>query len=130
MKITYEFVTGEVAEVEVTDEIGSIIIDSRREEESQDRKERRHCYSIDAILYEGEKYGTEDRIEALLSDSEENRQRVREAFSRLTEVQRRRLLLYAGGLSYHEIAQREGKNVRAIFESLEGARKKFLKFYR
>lgn len=129
MKITYEFATGEVAEIEVTDEIGSVIIDSRREEESLTRKERRHCYSLDAITYEGEEYAAEDFTEALLCNAEEQ-QRIREALSHLTEVQRRRLLLHADGLSYHEIAGREGKNVRAIFESIEGAKKKFLKFYR
>lgn len=130
MKITYEFATGEVTEVEVTDELGGIIIDSRREEESLARKERRHCYSLDAIAYEGKEYAAEDFAEAILSSAEEERQRIQEALSHLTEVQKHRLLLRAGGLSYHEIASREGKNVRAIFESIEGAKKKFLKFYR
>lgn len=49
MKVKYEFDNGEVTEVEVSEEIGAMIIDSRREEESGNRKERRHCYSLDAI---------------------------------------------------------------------------------
>ena len=30
MKVTYKFATGEVTEVEVSDEIGTVILDSRR----------------------------------------------------------------------------------------------------
>ena len=42
MKIEYEFANGEKTEVEVSTEIGAVIIDSRREEASGDRKYRRH----------------------------------------------------------------------------------------
>lgn len=45
MKITYKFTTGEVTEVEVSDEIGAVIVESRRKEENLARKERYHCYS-------------------------------------------------------------------------------------
>ena len=45
MKIKYTFANGEVSEVEVSEEIGAVIIDSRRKEENQARKERYHCYS-------------------------------------------------------------------------------------
>ena len=40
MKITYKSVTGEVTAVEVPEEIGAVIIDSRRKEDNLDRKER------------------------------------------------------------------------------------------
>ena len=43
MKIKYESVTGEITEVEVSEEIGAVIIDSRRKEENLARKERYHC---------------------------------------------------------------------------------------
>ena len=43
-------------DVEVREEIGNLILDSRREESNQDRKERYHCYSLDAAEYEGEDY--------------------------------------------------------------------------
>lgn len=33
------------------------------------------------------------------------------------------------GLSLREIARREGKDIKTIRESIEGARKKFLKFF-
>lgn len=43
MKIRYEFVDGEISEVEVTEEIGSVIVESRRLEDNLARKERYHC---------------------------------------------------------------------------------------
>ena len=53
MKINYTFANGETSDVEVREEIGNLILDSRREESNQDRKERYHCYSLDAAEYEG-----------------------------------------------------------------------------
>ena len=54
LKINYTFANGETSDVEVNEEIGNLILDSRREESNQDRKERYHCYSLDAAEYEGE----------------------------------------------------------------------------
>jgi DNA-directed RNA polymerase specialized sigma24 family protein len=129
MKVKYEFNNGDITEVEVSEEIGAMIIDSRREEESAERKHRRHCYSMDAAVYEGLEYGTEDFTEALYDDADERDARVREAFSHLSEIQQKRLLLLAGGMSVREIARREGKNFRTVYDSIEAAKKKFLKFF-
>ena len=38
MKIKYEFADGTVSEVEVSDEIGTVIIESRRDEHNGDRR--------------------------------------------------------------------------------------------
>lgn len=129
MKVKYEFDNGEITEVEVSEEIDAMIIDSRREEESGNRKERRHCYSMDAAVYEGLEYGTADFTEALFDDTEDRNERVRAAFSHLSELQQKRLLLLAGGMSVREIARREGKNFRTVYGSIEAAKKKFLKFF-
>ena len=56
LTINYTFANGETSDVEVNEEIGNLILDSRREESNQDRKERYHCYSLDAVEYEGEDY--------------------------------------------------------------------------
>ena len=129
MKVKYEFDNGEITEVEVSEEIGAMVIDSRRDEESGNRKERRHCYSLDAITYEGKEYSIPDFTEKMLDDSREHNARVREAFSHLTKTQQRRLLMLAGGLSIRKIAEREGKDYRYVYESIEAAKKKFLKFF-
>lgn len=47
MNVKYEFDNGEVTAVEVSEEFGAMIIDPRRKEESDNRKEHRHCYSLD-----------------------------------------------------------------------------------
>ena len=51
------------------------------------------------------------------------------SFEQLSEVQRRRLLMLAEGVSLREIARREGKDIKSIRESIEWARKKFLKYF-
>lgn len=128
LKINYTFANGETSDVEVNEEIGNLILDSRREESNQDRKERYHCYSLDAAEYEGEDYADGSTPEMELFRQLEN-QRIKEAFEQLSEVQRRRLLMLAEGVSLREIARREGKDIKTIRESIEGARKKFLKFF-
>ena len=128
MKINYTFANGETSDVEVNEEIGNLILDSRREESNQDRKERYHCYSLDAAVYEGRDYADDDTPESALFLQLEN-QRITETFGKLSEVQRRRMLMAAEGLSLREIVRREGKDIKTIRESIEGARKKFLKFF-
>lgn len=130
MLIKYTFATGEVNTIEVDDSLGNFIIDSRREEESANRKHRRHCWSMDAIDYEGLEYADpEDFTEKLLDGAPERNAHIRECFDQLTEVQQRRMLMLASGLSLREIARREGKDIKTIRESVEAARKKFLKFF-
>lgn len=129
MKIKYEFNNGDITEVEVSEEIGEMIIDSRRKEEAGDRMKRRYCYSMDAAVYEGSDYGIPDFTEELFDESEERNAHIYEAFSHLSEVQQHRILLLAGGMSIREIARREGKDFSSVRESIEAARKNFLKFF-
>ena len=130
MKIKYQFITGETTEVEVSSEIGAVIIDSRRKEDSAERKHRRHCWSMDAIDYEGLEYADpEDFTKKLFDDSPERNAHIKECFDKLTDVQQRRMLMLASGLSLREIARREGKDIKTIRESIEAAQKKFLKFF-
>ena len=128
MKINYTFANGETSDVEVNEEIGNLVLDSRREESNQDRKERYHCYSLDAAVYEGRDYADGETPESALFLQLEN-QRLKEAFEQLSEIQRRRLPMMAEGVSLREIARREGKDIKSIRESIEGARKKFLKYF-
>ena len=130
MIITYKFADDSTSTVEVDEEIGTIIMDSRRKESSLERKEHRHCYSLDAIAYEGDEYGVPDNSERLFDDSEERDAKVREAFSHLTDIQKRRLQMLADGLSVREIARRESRDFRTVYESIESAKKMFLKFYK
>ena len=128
MKIKYEFADGTVSEVEVEESIGSVIIEDRRLEDNLSRKERYHCYSLDAAQFEGAEYSDGETPEIRMERKLES-ERIAHALDGLSEVQRRRLLMLADGKSVREIARREGKEIKTIRESLEGARKKFLKFF-
>lgn len=129
MKIKYTFANGDVSEVEVSEDVGSIIVDSRRKEDNLDRKERYHCYSYDAIDYEGEEYADPDTPDSLL-ERDELSKRVQSAMSHLSEIQVRRLTLFAEGLSIREIARMEGVDHKAVSKSIESAKKVFAKNYR
>ena len=63
MKIKYEFADGTVSEVEVEESIGEVIIEDRRLEDNLSRKERYHCYSLDAAQFEGAEYASEETPE-------------------------------------------------------------------
>lgn len=126
MKIKYESVTGEIKEVEVSEEIGAVIIDSRKAEHAQNEKQRYHCYSLDAIDYEGLEYAEKE-----LTDDfpEEKKTKVRAAFAKLTPTQKRRTLMLSKGISMHEIARKENVDFKSVWQSIEGARKIFSKFF-
>lgn len=129
MKIKYKFADGTITEVEVSEEIGAVIIDSRKAEHAQDERQRYHCpYSYDAIDYEGEEYATYDTPETEHIRSERDA-RLYTALAALTETQRRRLLMLADGLSMREIARRENADIKTVRESITGAKKKFQKIF-
>lgn len=128
MKVNYTFADGETSDVEVSEEIGTVILDSRREEDNLARKERYHCYSLDGAEYEGERMADGETPETLLLAQEGDRH-IAKTLGLLSETQRRRLLMLADGLSVREIARREGKEIKTVRESIEGARKKFKKFF-
>ncbi len=126
MKINYTFANGESSEVEVNEEIGTFILDSRRKEENLGRKERYHCYSMDAADYEGSDYAGPCTPETAL-ELEADTQRIAEIMAVMPDVQKRRLLLYAEGRTLREIARMEGVDHKAVKKSIEAARKFFRK---
>ena len=114
--------------VEVPDNVGFAITESYRLEDNADRRHRYHNYSLDAIDYEGEAFASQDTPEKAVLQME-NSSRVQEALSHLTETQRRRLIMYANGQSTHEIARMENANQKSVYESIQEAKKKFLKYF-
>ena len=129
MLIKYQFATGETTEVEVSDEIGAVITASRKAEHALEERNRYHCYSLDAIDYEGLEYGECDEY-SIEDDSAERAELIKAAFGQLTETQQRRLRLYADSKTLREIAALENASFQSVAESIEAARKKFLKNYR
>ena len=128
MKIKYEFADGTVSEVEVEESIGAVIIEDRRLEDNLSRKERYHCYSLDAAQFEGTEYADNETPETKM-EREMDTERIAQALDGLSEVQRRRILMLAGGMSVNEIARKEGVHHSVVSETISAARKKFKKFF-
>lgn len=128
MKIKYEFADGTVSEVEVKESIGAVIIEDRRLEDNLSRKERYHCYSLDAAQFEGAEYSDRETPETKM-EREMETEHIAQALDGLSEVQRRRILMLAGGMSVNEIARKEGVHHSVVSETISAARKKFKKFF-
>ena len=56
MKVRYEFVNGEISEIEVDDNLGELLVDFDRQEYNNDHKETRRHTSLDGMEYEGEAF--------------------------------------------------------------------------
>ena len=126
MKIDWKFDNGEISTVEIEDEeIGGFILESRKAEDNLERKERYHCISYDAFEYESDEFAGDETPETITELDFDN-ERINNALSGLSEIQRKRLLMLAAGLSVREIARSENKNYRSVYDSIEGAKKKFL----
>ena len=134
MKVTYRFANGEISEVEVSEEIGEVIMSSRRKEHADDERQRYHteryldgCDFLSDEITDG--VSVEDEI---IGRMEENikKQRFWEIFEQLTPKQMRRVSMRASGLTIQEIAKVEGCNYRAVHDSLELVKKKFEIFFK
>lgn len=129
MKIQWHFINGETSEVEVEEELGVYLLDSRREEENAARRERYHCpFSRESAKFEGEDYSDGETPESQMERDEE-KERLYALISQLTETQRRRLLMYAGGMTTREIGAAEGVSHQKVTKSLMQVRKFFEKHY-
>jgi len=128
MIIEYSFVTGEKVEVNVpiSQEVESFLEESNRLEENYARNQRRHNYSSDARIYEGLKFASSITPESILLDVELS-QHIKETLEKLTEIQRKRLLMLADGYNVLQIAKIEGVHHSTIAESIASAQKKFKK---
>lgn len=127
MKIKYEFADGTVSEVEVEESIGAVIIEDRRLEDNLSRKERYHCYSLEAAEFEGMGYADGTTPEADLMEQEFCRE-LQEVLEGLTDIQKQRVKSLADGLSINEIARREGVAPNAVMKSVKCIREKLKKF--
>ena len=138
MKIKYEFVNGDVMEIEASDEIGEFIMESRKAEHADDERNRVHNYSLEGAFYEGREYGYFDsklrRLELKETQNERKlkkrqlRRGLAKGYSKLTDVQRRRIIYFVNGLTIREIAEKEGVHFTCVEETIEAARKKFKKY--
>jgi len=127
MKIRYQFVNGDISEIEVDDVLGEVLLDLERQESNNNRKETRRHYSLESRIYEGEDYGAEDENLRRFGDLES----IRSAMRELTP--RQRICVYAyffNGKKYTEIARELGIHESTVRESVRSALKKLEKYLR
>ena len=129
MKITYKFVTGETMKIEVADEIGTVILKSRRKEHADNERHRYHAeFSLDEAVYEGSVFSSAGSDPADVVIRKESDDECEERLSKLTPVQRRRLEKLMDGMSIADIARSENAAFNSVRESIQSARAKLRKF--
>ena len=119
MKVRYEFVNGEISEIEVDDNLGELLVDFDRQEYNNDHKETRRHTSLDGMEYEGEAFlSPADTEEQVLK--QEDMARLLRAMEALTPAQRELVRrVYFENEKISKIAREEGVSHVAIHDRLK-----------
>lgn len=127
MLIKYQFADGTTTEVEVSEEIGAVILDLDRQEYNVNHREtRRHC-SLEAFDLDGNLLPSKDDVETDFIESEENG-RLHDAISQLNPRQQKLInAIYFEGRKVTDLAQEEGVHWTAITHAVERALRKLEK---
>ena len=124
MKITYEFVTGEVSGVEVDEHLGGMLLDLDRQQENNDQKETRRHFSLDGMDYEGEQFASAEDTERE-AVRREDMARLYSAMEALSPSQRELVeKVYFEERKITDIAREEGVSHVAVRDRLERIYKK------
>lgn len=108
-------------------EVLDFLNENARVIQNAERRERYHApYHLEGMDFEGGSIAYHATPEETVI-RKEDAERVRAALALLTETQRRRLLMMEEGKTMREIAAAEGVSVNAVKESLDAAKKNFLK---
>ena len=127
MKITYEFVTGEISGVEVDERLGGMLLDLDRQQENNDKKETRRHFSLDGMDYEGEIFASAEDTEREAVRREEMA-RLYSAMEALSPSQRELVeKVYFEERTFASIAREEGVGESAIRDRMKRIYKKLEK---
>ena len=127
MKISYEFVTGEVSEVEVDERLGGMLLDLDRQQYNNDQKETRRHVSLDGMDYEGEMFVSAEDTERE-AERREDMARLFSAMEALSPAQRELVeKVYFEERKITDIAREEGVDKSAVSHRLDRIHKKLEK---
>lgn len=127
MKITYEFVTGEISGVEVDESLGGMLLDLDRQQYNNDQKETRRHVSLDGMDYEGELFASAQDTEGE-AVRREDMARLYSAMEALSPSQRELVeKVYFEERKITDIAREEGVTKQSVHERVERALKKLKK---
>ena len=128
MKITYEFVTGEVSGVEVDEHLGGMLLDLDRQQDNNDQKETRRHVSLDSMDYEGELFASAEDTERAV-EHREDMARLYSAMEALSPSQRELVKkVYFEERKIMDIAAEEGVSEAAIRNRLKKIYSRLKKF--
>ena len=117
MKITYEFVTGEISEVEVDERLGGMLLGLDRQQYNNDHKETRRHASLDSMGYEGELFASAEDTEGE-AVRREDMARLYSAMEALSPSQRELVKkVYFEERKMTDIAREEGVSKQSVHES-------------
>lgn len=127
MKIKYTFANGDVTEVEVSEEIGAVVLELDRQEYNANHKEtRRHC-SLEAFDLDGNLLPVKDNVEMDFIKKEEST-KLHDAISQLNLRQQKLIkAIYFEGRKVTDLALEEGVHWTAITHAVGRALKKLEK---
>lgn len=95
--------------------------------QNAERRERYHTqYHFEVMEYENDFAACNDTPEYILSRKDALCE-INSALALLTTTQVRRLTMYADGMTLREIGKTDGASAAAVKDSIDAARKKFLK---
>lgn len=128
VKVRYEFITGEVSEIEVDQDFSDLLVDFERQEYNNDHKETRRHVSLDGMDYEGEIFtsGADTENEA---ESREDISRLYCAMEALSSAQRELVLkVFFEKVRIVDIARAEGVTEAAVRNRLQKIYARLKKF--
>lgn len=128
VKVRYEFITGEVSEIEVDQGFGDLLVDFERQEYNNDHRETRRHVSLDGMDYEGEIFasGTDTESEA---QNREDISRLYCAMDSLSPAQRELVLkVFFEKVRVADIARGEGVTEAAVRNRLQKIYARLKKF--
>lgn len=118
MKIRYEFATGEVSEIEVSEELGRVIEEMTHQAALRDRAETRRHVSLNKLLEAGLPLADDNCVETL-AERAIDRAALLHAMEQLLPQQKELLLkVYFEERSCASIARELGQNERTVRERL------------
>ena len=127
MKISYEFVTGEVSEVEVDERLGGMLLDLDRQQYNNDQKETRRHVSLDGMDYEGEMFASAEDTGGE-AERREDMARLFSAMEALSPAQRELVRkVYFEERKITDIAREEGVSKQSVHERVGRALKNLKK---
>lgn len=128
MTIIYTFADGTTSVVEVSEEIGNVIIDFNRKEDSADRRHRRHDCSLEAYNVGDDLVASDEDIAADFIEKQD-REQLYDAIQKLKPNQQDLISkLFFEGISQDEYARINGITKGAVSQRKEVAIKKLKLF--